>query len=153
MKLTDYESGILYLAKGHYTEEAKALGLKYIDIIYALRLKYYLYDPRDPHTLVRFCENLIELCFKLNLFSTARQIQELAGYSFFDMWDSLPEVLTANSINNSIAIKMVFSLLSKLARLKVQEKVGDEWIPIIEMTEKDSSFLQEYVDFLGREEE
>ncbi len=153
MKLTDYESDILYLAKGHFQKEKLELGLDFIDLIKALRMKYYLYDPNTSPTLFYFKDNLVELSVKLNLLSSCTKFNYAMSSSYFDAYfDKLPTPCTIDEINKAIVMKNIYYLLSMLANVEIQEKVNDEWIPIIEMTEKDSSFIQTYVDFLKEQE-
>ncbi|MGD9678108.1 MAG: hypothetical protein AB7V16_07060 [Vulcanibacillus sp.] len=148
MKLTQYESEIMYLAKNHYGKEAEELKLSIVDVIYALRLKHYIYDPRDKYTLFYFKDNLIELCFKLGLLNTPSSINNFVSQSYFDGFELLPKFITKETINSSLVMKHINYLLSMIASVSVREIVNGEWIDLIELTEKDFSFLQEYVDFL-----
>lgn len=152
MKLNEYESMILYYAKGHFNDKIKELDLSLERVIEAFRNKYYYADNMKWVPFL-FNQNLIRLCFKLGLCNTYDSIISIATSYYFDPYVKNTilntNCLSTYNVNHAMTINSIKNIFSLLAQVQVYDTENN--IPLIEMTEKDDSFLQEYVDFMKEE--
>lgn len=139
-KIKGFDGHIILLCKNHYVCSSIIEGLR---MIWAIRCGYD-YDPKETSS-DRYIANKLYKLLKELLPERMEYLQERIHDDITCDWRFEP--------NTTPIQKLIYVYISEISWIQIQEKKGEEWIPIIQLPEPNKEVFNRILRGEGKYED